>query len=247
MRCVFKIFLLAAISILPATVEGQFRGARGGGGMHGGARGGGMHGGPGVAPGRPHEVFRGNPNVGVGVARPPFVAVAPRVPIVRSPFIGVRSFHRPIIIGQPFPFYSPFFSSVPFYGSPFFGSSFYSGAYYGPPAYTQPDVAPQPPPTSQNELDLSYQVGRLTQEVEQLRQEQALRQSPPTPAPPEQPAIPTVLVFRDGRRLNVQNYMIVGDTLWVVDEQAATKIPLSDLDLDATRRENRERGVRFLR
>jgi hypothetical protein len=46
--------------------------------------------------------------------------------------------------------------------------------------------------------------------------------------------------------MTVQNYMIAGQTLWVVDEQEATKIPLSDLDLDATRRENQANGVRFL-
>ncbi|HYR90523.1 MAG TPA: hypothetical protein VE422_41030 [Terriglobia bacterium] len=230
------IFLLVAISILPATLEGQGRGGRSGFGHRGST----------FQDGRPQVGIRQNPGPGVAVMRPaPPIAVArPGVPFGRRPFVG-RPFHRPVIIGQPFgfqspfysPFFSPFYSPTPIYGAPIYGSSIY------PPAVNT--APPEPPPVSQNDLDLSYQVGRLTQEVEQLRQEQTLRQ-PAQPAVTV-PAIPTVLVFRDGHRLSIVNYMIVGETLWVADEQAATKIPLSDLDLDATRKENRERGVRFLR
>ena len=228
------IVLLAAISILPATLEGQGRGGGRSGGRMGSA-----------APAG-HSVFRNNPGVAVVRTAPPIAVARPAVPIVRSPFIGGRHFHRPVIIGQPFgfgfqsSFYSPFFS--PFYPPPIYGAPYYGSSVYPPVVDTAP--ASEPAPVNQNELDLSYQVGRLTQEVEQLRQEQqAVRQ----PAQPLAPPTPTVLVFRDGHRLNIVNYMIVGETLWVADEQSATKIPLSDLDLDATRKENRGRGVRFLR
>ena len=61
----------------------------------------------------------------------------------------------------------------------------------------------------------------------------------------ERPRIPTVLVFRDGHRIEIQNYAIVGQTLWLVDAKAADKISFADLDLDATWKENRGRGVRF--
>src|SRR6266850_2081426 len=155
MNRVLSIFLLASISILPTKVEGQFRGARGGFGH-------GRPAGPGV---RPQVPMRLSPNVTPGgiPTGPLFPVVRPGMPIVRSPFVGGRHFNRQIIFGQQFPFYSPFFSSVPFYGSPF-----YSAPFYGAPAYTQPaDTAPQPPAASQNELDLSYQLGRLTEEVEQ--------------------------------------------------------------------------------
>jgi hypothetical protein len=89
-------------------------------------------------------------------------------------------------------------------------------------------------------------VQRLSQEIEQLRAEQSTRlpiQQPP--AAPQLPATPTTLVFRDGHRLEIQNYAIVGQTLWVLEERTSIKIALSDLDLDATQRENRGRGVRF--
>ena len=53
-------------------------------------------------------------------------------------------------------------------------------------------------------------------------------------------------MFRDGHQVNIQNYAIIGQTFWVLDEGAATKIPLTDLDLDAMQQENHSRGVRFL-
>jgi len=58
-------------------------------------------------------------------------------------------------------------------------------------------------------------------------------------------ALPTVLVFRDGRRVEVVNYAVVGHTLWIFSEQRARRIALVDLDLEGTRRANEERGVEF--
>jgi hypothetical protein len=55
----------------------------------------------------------------------------------------------------------------------------------------------------------------------------------------------TVLVFRDGHRIDVRDYAIAGDTLWILTEQRATKVPLSDLDLDETVKVNQEHGIRF--
>ena len=55
----------------------------------------------------------------------------------------------------------------------------------------------------------------------------------------------TVLVFRDQRIQEVQNYAIVGKTLVVIANQRQKKIPLSDLDLATTARLNEERGVAF--
>jgi len=43
----------------------------------------------------------------------------------------------------------------------------------------------------------------------------------------------------------VQNYAIVGQTLWTFAPQRTQKIPLSDLDLAATQKANDERGVDF--
>jgi hypothetical protein len=59
------------------------------------------------------------------------------------------------------------------------------------------------------------------------------------------PAPATLLVFRDQHKQEVQNYAIVGQTLWNFAPQRTQKIPLSDLDIPATTKANDERGVDF--
>ena len=61
------------------------------------------------------------------------------------------------------------------------------------------------------------------------------------PAPPPS----TTLVFKDGHKLDVGNYAIVGSTLFDLTPGHSRRIPLSDLDLDATKKENDDRGVNF--
>ena len=66
----------------------------------------------------------------------------------------------------------------------------------------------------------------------------------PEPAPvAAQPS--TVLVFKDGHQLEVQNYAIVGNALYDLSEGRRHKIALADLDLTATAKANEDRGVDF--
>ena len=62
---------------------------------------------------------------------------------------------------------------------------------------------------------------------------------------PPQPQEPSVLVFRDGHQLEVQNYAIVGDFLYDFTPGHARKVPLSQLDLPATVKANDDRGQDF--
>ncbi len=55
----------------------------------------------------------------------------------------------------------------------------------------------------------------------------------------------TVLVFRDEHKQEIQNYAIVGQTLWNFAPGHTQKIPLSTLDLAATEKANDDRGVTF--
>jgi hypothetical protein len=55
----------------------------------------------------------------------------------------------------------------------------------------------------------------------------------------------TVLVFKDGHRSDVENYAIVGDTLFNFEAGRTRKILLADLDLPATHKANEDRGVDF--
>jgi hypothetical protein len=154
---------------------------------------------------------------------------------------------------QPFGFYSPFLiptpDPVPVYPVP---QPYRPSTYY--PTYSDTALMyakPAPRMTdSQSEVDLAYQVGRLTEQVKQLRREQAQKQPQQTPTDDqpaaETPAIPTTLIFRDGQRREIQNYAVVGQTFWILDETNATAIALSELDIAATRVENERRGIRFL-
>lgn len=69
--------------------------------------------------------------------------------------------------------------------------------------------------------------------------------APPAQSQPAQPQEPSVLVYRDGHQLEVQNYAIVGDALYDFTPGHARKVPLSQLDLPATVKANDDRGVDF--
>jgi hypothetical protein len=65
---------------------------------------------------------------------------------------------------------------------------------------------------------------------------------------PEAPAADqpkTVLVFKDGHQSEVENYAIVGDTLYDLSEGRRHKIALADLNLQATAQQNEDRGIDF--
>ena len=64
------------------------------------------------------------------------------------------------------------------------------------------------------------------------------------PAAPES-LEPTTLVFKDGHKLEVGNYAIIGQNLFDMTPGHARKVPLADLDLEATRRQNDDRGITF--
>ena len=64
-------------------------------------------------------------------------------------------------------------------------------------------------------------------------------------ADPEPPQPPTLLVFRDGHKLEVGNYAIVGATLFDLTPGHPRRVALGDLDLEATRQQNDDRGVIF--
>jgi len=115
---------------------------------------------------------------------------------------------------------------------------------------------------SSSDQDQQYENGLANEMNQQSLDEQRMRQqgdqdlyagsAPARSAPPRQhaeeradPAPPTVLVFRDQHKKEVQNYAIVGQTLWTFAPQHTEKIPLSDLDLPATQKANDDRGVDF--
>ena len=158
-----------------------------------------------------------------------------------------RFFHNSFFFPGCFGCASPFFFGTGFIGDPFFYSSF-PGDYYGPP---QPQTVVVSGDNSSN-VELANEVGRLSDEVEDLRSENAgTRGYNPSAANPgasltaKEPSVATVFVFRDGHRISAQNYAVAGQTLWIFNEHTARKVSLAELDAAATEQANAANGVEF--
>lgn len=117
----------------------------------------------------------------------------------------------------------------PYYG--YYGGD-YPYDYYSADAYQQQPAAvvADPSPDDDRYGDHSFGSSQQTKAQPAAAEEQD----------------PTVLVFRDGHKQEIRNYAIVGQVLWDFGAQGTHKIPLSDLDLEATRKLNDERGVDFV-
>ncbi len=134
-----------------------------------------------------------------------------------------------------------------------------------PPEYVAPGADAVSAAYRQGQLEqritsLADEVARLRAEKEARERDAARRNDPnrigesfanastlDSNAPSSGPtaAATATLVFRNGQRLDVANYAIVGQTLWVFDEQRARRVPLATLNLDATRKANAENGFEF--
>ena len=101
-----------------------------------------------------------------------------------------------------------------------------------------------------NEQSLAEQRMRRQEEEDGDQDAYAPRSAEGRPAPetasqPPEPVVPTILVFRDQHKQEVQNYAIVGQTLWAFSAGRTQKIPLASLDVAATQKANDDRGVAF--
>lgn len=98
-----------------------------------------------------------------------------------------------------------------------------------------------------NQQQIEQRINALEERLDRLLEQRS------TPAPQQQPQAQArsepsqaaVLVYKDGHKQEVQNYAIVGQTIWVLNEQQAKKVPLSSIDLNATRKANEDRDVDF--
>lgn len=81
--------------------------------------------------------------------------------------------------------------------------------------------------------------------VQDVATPHAVQDSDGAPGDPDPPPAPTLLVFKDGRKLELGNYAIQGATLFDLTPGHARKVALADLDLEATQKQNDDRGVVF--
>lgn len=144
-----------------------------------------------------------------------------------------------------------------------YGYPWYGAGYYDPWLWDWWDSDSSYDQDYNNNLAIANDMNQQSLAQQQMwRQEQAdgdqdayaprdysSRPAPSTQRPatdPPSPIIPpTVLVFRDQHQQEVQNYAIVGQTLWNFTSQRTQKIPLADLDLAASQKANDDRGVTF--
>jgi len=183
--------------------------------------------------------------------------------INRGPFFRSRGFDGRFFDGRfndgfhRFHHRRSFVFAVPYYGA--YGYGAYGSPYYadyGYPYYSSNSYANDPAASTSYYADLSSQVNQLDSEMQQLRSENdslrsTLEEQRRPLAPPSsvaskatnEPA--TVIVYRDGHRSEIQNYAVVGSTLWLLSGTRATKVPLADVDLDQTVKANEDRGLNF--
>lgn len=156
---------------------------------------------------------------------------------VHQPVFGSRHFHHRVFFGSLFPGYYGFYGYPAYYGG---DPDYYPGYDYYGSSYSAPAYSAQNDIVQQQDIDRLEEVARL-QEQREAQQPAREASGPQTESPSE----PTLLVFRDKHTQAVQNYAIVGGTLWIFSEQRATKLPLSWLDIEATTKANDDRGVDF--
>jgi hypothetical protein len=218
-RATFSLILLA----LPVWAQRHGGGGGGGGGAHFAARGGSVS----------HSFVSSSVHSsgsfhGGNVGRSSSVHLR-----IGNPYYPRRSFY-----GQRgyYPYY-PYAAYYPYYGSysdPLYDSndqdSYASGS----------DPAPYPAEDYPQNGGLQRDVQALNGKIDKLQADVEARNRPKTEMEPA-----TALVFRDKHVEEVRNYAISGGTLWVLNESAAKKIPLAQLDLDATVKMNDDRGVDF--
>jgi hypothetical protein len=118
--------------------------------------------------------------------------------------------------------------------------------------YAYPVDAGAPEQDTDTDDDANYQGGPTVFDRRGSGEDSYVPPVDPVPTPhadqlsenvPPQP--PTLAVFKDGHTVELGNYAIIGATLFDLTLGHARKIALADLDLEATRKQNDDRGISF--
>lgn len=250
----YVVAAVVCLAMLGGIAQAQMRG------FGGGFRGGVSFGGPRTAVGTHHwgmtRGFSGHRAFGfgnIGFSR------FGNFPGVCSPFAGC---FRPAV-------FTPFFRSrFVFDGhrrGHFFGGAFgfgtgipiwggYGMPYYMDSSYDQDEAIQAQAADRQRMIDemnfdrrRDMELERQLAELQAAQEASAAHAAQPAQAQPRPEAQPTpaVLVFRDGRQMQVDNYVITADRLFTLGPDQHRTIQLSELDLNATVKANQDRGVSF--
>ena len=146
---------------------------------------------------------------------------------------------------------NPYYNRRGFYGRGYYPYYPYAGYYpygyygwYADPLYDADDqdsyASAYSPVPYRDDSGVRRDLDQLNGKIDRLQADVEARNRP---KPEQEPA--TALVFRDQHVEEVHNYAIAGGTLWVLNDTAAKKIPLAQLDIPATVKMNDDRGVDF--
>jgi hypothetical protein len=132
-----------------------------------------------------------------------------------------------------------------------FGWPWWYAGYYDP--YWWWDSGSSYDEDRARELELANEMNAQSLAEQRMRGDEdqdTYARSDPQPQPSQADAADastpaTMLIFRDRHLQEVQNYAIVGSTVWVFGAQRTQKISVADLDLPATAKANDGRGVEF--
>ena len=190
-----------------------------------------------------------------GVRTSPFTTASGRRPFVGNRnFVAGRGFHHRRF-ARPFFFAGLNGSCLNGFTTSGFCDNFgypYYPLYPSDTSYTEP--APAYDSSADDRAALSYEVERLSREVDDLREsERQPRQNhdddrPPVSRPSDMTAPndpPKALVFKDGHQILVENYVISGNTMWIIDNGHMKKVSLNDIDNAATQKANSENEFRL--
>jgi hypothetical protein len=113
-----------------------------------------------------------------------------------------------------------------------------------PPAQSQQQYLGGPTIFDRRGPGVPYRDDYATERAPAKGEPEAVPATRPEQAPAaDQPE--TLLVFKDGHKVGVQNYAILGDTLYDITPGHSRKVVIADLDLEATVKENDQRGIDF--
>jgi hypothetical protein len=155
--------------------------------------------------------------------------------------------------------YLPYRYGLPYL--PIFGYGDYGVSQQNDAAADAIAAQAQTAATTQNLL--GEQVERLSAEIENLRdqavspaataqqssatpQAQAAPDPPPAPDPdPAPPQPPITVVLKNGNRMQIQNYAVMGQTFWDFTTQPARKIPVSNINVPESVNASSASGAEF--
>ncbi|HYL13531.1 MAG TPA: hypothetical protein VEV41_10870 [Terriglobales bacterium] len=151
------------------------------------------------------------------------------------PFFGGRFHHHHHFFGVAW--------AYGYYGYPAWGYGYYGYPWFADYSYSTPYYASDVGAASSGEqARIEQRLDRIEERLDALL-DRTVRPAGAQTTSSSQPEPAATLVFRDGHKEEIQNYAIVGHTLWVFTEDRARKIPLAQIDTEATDKTNEQLGV----